>query len=219
MIEPGQAKGDQGRSAILSAETRLAHALKHPLRALLLARFNDRVASPAGLTHELMVEGKLPADEPDKNLSNVSYHVRELIRYDCIELVDTQPRRGAVEHFYRATTRMFLSDEAWRRLGPMMCSGISIKALTETFERVHQAVEAGTFDKRDDRYLANIKADLDTEGWQRGHDIIHRAVVELMDLEAECVSRTPDPAQRFRATFSLLGYESPPSKPRGADQV
>jgi hypothetical protein len=44
-----------------------------------------------------------PSELPDalgEPLGNVSYHVRILRELDCIELVRTEPRRGALEHFY-----------------------------------------------------------------------------------------------------------------------
>ena len=36
------------------------------------------------------------------DLRSVAYHVRVLKKLGCIELVETLPRRGAVEHVYRA---------------------------------------------------------------------------------------------------------------------
>jgi DNA-binding transcriptional ArsR family regulator len=72
-------------------ETRMAKALAHPLRAKVLNRLNEGVASPNEMSREL--------GEP---LGNVSYHVKALLELGCIELVDTAQRRGAIEHYYRA---------------------------------------------------------------------------------------------------------------------
>ena len=41
---------------------------------------------------------------------NVSDHTRVLVTLGAIELVDTQPRRGALEHYYRAALDTFLGD-------------------------------------------------------------------------------------------------------------
>src|SRR3954465_3744113 len=49
-------------------------------------------------------------------LGNVSYHVRILNDKAWGELVRTEPRRGAVEHFYRATARPALDDTQWTQL-------------------------------------------------------------------------------------------------------
>jgi DNA-binding transcriptional ArsR family regulator len=69
-------------------------ALTHPLRVKALKVLTQRTASPSELSYEL--------EEP---LGNVSYHVKTLLEYDCVKLVKTEPRRGAVEHYYRATPR------------------------------------------------------------------------------------------------------------------
>ena len=51
------------------------------------------------------------ADELGEPLGNVSYHFSVLRNLDAIKLVDEQPRRGAVEHFYTARWRPSVSAE------------------------------------------------------------------------------------------------------------
>lgn len=85
-------------------EQALLVLLRHPLRRELLRLYvaeNDSL-SPKELT-----------DFTKQSLSKVGYHVRELAKHGAVELVDTQPRRGSVEHFYVATS---LVDEVpWGR--------------------------------------------------------------------------------------------------------
>src|SRR5258705_1120414 len=92
-------------SASPTSESRIAKALAHPLRARILQRLGERVASPGDLAVEL-----------DAPLGVVSYHVRMLRDYDCVELVRTQPVRGALQHFYKATARPNLDEGLWRTL-------------------------------------------------------------------------------------------------------
>lgn len=71
-----------------------AKAFSHPLRVQIWDIMLDvGVISPNQLSQEL--------DEP---LGNVSYHVKALLDFDCVELVRTEPRRGAVEHFYQCAS-------------------------------------------------------------------------------------------------------------------
>src|SRR3954470_8878272 len=84
--------GSRTRPPGETSEARIAKALAHPLRARILQRLGERVASPGDLALELGAP-----------LGVVSYHVRMLRDYDCVELVRTEPRRGALQHFYRAT--------------------------------------------------------------------------------------------------------------------
>ena len=92
----------------------VAKAFAHPLRVQILIILNEKIASPNMLAQQL-----------DESLNLVAYHVRVLEKYDCIELVDTKQRRGATEHFYRATRRQFLSDSEWARMPQSLRPGLS----------------------------------------------------------------------------------------------
>ena len=83
----------------------LLRAISHPLRHRLLGMLDGRVASPNQLAREL----GLP-------LGRVSYHIRLLSDLGAIELVRTEPRRGALEHFYRAVTTVWFSEGDWAKL-------------------------------------------------------------------------------------------------------
>lgn len=78
-------------SAQLDALTQGLQGLGHPLRirALVLLEFES---SPVDIATTL--------DEP---LGVVSYHVRMLRDYGLAEETRTEPRRGALQHFYRRT--------------------------------------------------------------------------------------------------------------------
>ena len=76
---------------------RLARANTHPLRISVLevlALDGGRTMSPSDLSYELRVP-----------LSNVNYHVVELVKSGMIELASQRPVRGATEHFYRHMAR------------------------------------------------------------------------------------------------------------------
>jgi DNA-binding transcriptional ArsR family regulator len=72
---------------------RLARANTHPLRISVmevLALDGGRTLSPSDLSFELRAP-----------LSNVNYHVTELLKAGLIELTSERQVRGATEHFYR----------------------------------------------------------------------------------------------------------------------
>jgi DNA-binding transcriptional ArsR family regulator len=78
-------------SHLHSLDPRLAKALSNDVRARALKLLAEEAKSP-----------KLIAAELELDLRSVAYHVRVLKKLGCIELVETLPRRGAVEHVYRA---------------------------------------------------------------------------------------------------------------------
>jgi DNA-binding transcriptional ArsR family regulator len=77
-----------------SIDQRLAKALSSPLRARALALIDEGVASPKAIAAELGLD-----------VRGVAYHVRVLRKLGCIELIETQQRRGAIEHIYRVVER------------------------------------------------------------------------------------------------------------------
>lgn len=188
-------------------ESNLVKALAHPLRARALAIFNERVTSPAELSRQF-----------GKPLGNVSYHVNKLEQFGCIELVKEVPRRGATEHFYRGVTRSFLSAENWAKLTPEAKNGVSIAGLRMQNDASMAALEAGTFDSRDDRHLSCTPVDVDEEGWQEIVKLLAGTLEEVIEIQARSANRSSGNKGQdmLRATISILGFESPPAAPDGA---
>src|ERR671915_1284848 len=115
-----------------TSEARIAKALAHPLRARILQRLGERVCSPNDLAAEL-----------DAPLGVVSYHIRMLRDYECVELVRTEPRRGALQHFYRATARPNLDDNQWRALPSGLRRELTGETISELVSDLAQAADAG----------------------------------------------------------------------------
>src|ERR1700742_700711 len=115
-----------------TSEARIAKALAHPLRARILQRLGERVASPGDLAVELGAP-----------LGVVSYHVRMLRDYDCVELVRTEPRRGALQHFSRAIARPNLDDDQWRTLPSGLRGELAGETLTELVGDLGVSADAG----------------------------------------------------------------------------
>jgi DNA-binding transcriptional ArsR family regulator len=122
--------------AISFLDERLAKALSHRLRVQILQRLTEHgAASPSEL-----------ADALEEPLGNVSYHVRVLRELDCLQLVRTEPRRGALEHFYRATVSPWLSDEQFARLPVAIRHKTVAGTLAEILDAAAEASERGGFD-------------------------------------------------------------------------
>src|SRR3954454_10713188 len=123
---------DTGRPAGETSEARIAKALAHPLRARILQRLGERTASPGDLAVEL-----------NAPLGVVSYHVRMLRDYHCVELVRTEPVRGALQHFYKATARPNFDDAQCRPLPSRLRPELADETLTELVSDLAGAAEAG----------------------------------------------------------------------------
>ena len=159
-------------------DQRLVKALAHPLRVEILTILNERMASPNELSKEL-----------EEGLSQVSYHVKVLKDFECIEMVKTEPRRGAVEHYYRATSRAFLTDSDWQSLPESVKPGVSASSIQMIVDDVVGALTGGTFDARDDRHLSWTPGVVDEQGWDEAVDLANETLDRILAIQAGSAKR------------------------------
>jgi DNA-binding transcriptional ArsR family regulator len=189
-------------------DSNIVKALSHPLRMRILTRLNEGVASPNEMAKEF-----------DESLPLVSYHVRILRELECIELVRTTPRRGAIEHHYRALTRPFLDNDDWAQLPPSARKAVSNTVLSKALSDVRTAVAAGTFDDRADRHLSYSSLMLDEKGWQVLGDRLNELLDWAIEEQAASAGRLQDGGSggaEVRARLTLMAYSAPPV---GAEDV
>jgi hypothetical protein len=187
----------------------VAKAFAHPLRVQILIILNERVASPNLLAQEL-----------DQSLNLVAYHVRVLEKYDCIELVDTKQRRGATEHFYRATRRQFLTDSEWSRMPQSLRPGLSGAMLKALFDDVEEAVTGDTFDEVPDRHLSRTPMVVDKQGWSDTAAVMSDTLDRLLEIQAEASQRiAAGEEQGILAKVMMLHFKSPDPAPEGEAEV
>jgi DNA-binding transcriptional ArsR family regulator len=192
----------QTRTSPEGITQQLAKALAHPLRVRILTSLQKGISSPNQLSQEL--------GEP---LGNVSYHVKTLLEYDCVELVKTEPRRGAVEHFYRATERAFFSDADWAKIPASARKGISGVALENIGKDVTRAMISGTIDSRADRHVTESSLLLDEKGWSELNGVLRDALSRAMEIQEEAATRlADDKAGPIATKLAILHYESAPEK-------
>ncbi len=174
-------------------------ALSHPLRVRMLTLLNQKVSSPSELAEEL--------DEP---LGNVSYHVKTLLEYECVELVKTEPRRGAVEHFYRATERAFFSDADWAKIPASARKGIDGVVLEAIGQDATAALTEGTIDSRTDTHISRTPLILDEAGWTELSKLLAETLEQAMRIGEEAANRlATEKADGIPTSLSLLHFEVP----------
>jgi len=177
----------------------VAKAFAHPLRVQILIILNEKVASPNMLAQQL-----------DESLNLVAYHVRVLEKYDCIELVDTKQRRGATEHFYRATRRQLLTDEQWASMPASLRPGMAEAILKSIFEDIESASKSGMLDKVDDVHVTRTPMVVDQQGWTDISTLLQGSLDRLLEIQAEASKRMADSSQEGRlAKVHLLHFQSP----------
>jgi DNA-binding transcriptional ArsR family regulator len=189
----------QTRTSPEGITQQLAKALAHPLRVRILTSLHKGVSSPNQLSQEL--------GEP---LGNVSYHVKTLLEYDCVELVKTEPRRGAVEHFYRATERAFFSNSDWEKIPASARKGISGSILEMIGHDASAALIAGTVDARTDSHISRTPLVIDDKGWTELTSLLSETLNRAIEIQEESAVRiTEDKTDPIATKLAILHFESP----------
>lgn len=153
-------------------------AMSHPLRASILRILAERTASPAEMAREL-----------EEELSNVSYHTKQLVEFECAELVSTRPVRGALEHFYRATERHLIDTEEWEELDPVLAEDILCEITQKILDDFIASARAQVIGADKDFHLTRTPMVLDEEGLQEALEAHERARLEIQEIETRSAAR------------------------------
>ena len=155
------------------------------------------MASPAELAFEL-----------EAPLGVVAYHVRRLREFGCVELVRTEPRRGALQHFYKATARANFDGHQWRALPSSLRSELARETLQELIFDLAAAADAGTLGDPA-LVLSRATLELDARGWKKLNKLLARTHQQAIAIATESAARGSDgEAQRVFATeLGVLSFK------------
>jgi hypothetical protein len=188
-------------------------ALKHPLRVRILEVLNEGPRSPS----QFVEEGLIPKEHfttYQQALSLASYHFRELQKEGCLEVVESIPRRGAVEHVYRGMARVFFNDAEFEAMPPATRRKLSRISLQALIARADRAISTKTFDARPDRHLTWVPMQLDERGWEEVIATLATTFDELTQIHHDAKDRLAASGEEVvPATVAILGFESPPPPP------
>jgi DNA-binding transcriptional ArsR family regulator len=179
----------------------VAKALAHPLRTRILGSLEGRTASPSELALEL-----------DAPLGVVSYHVRRLTALGFVKLVRRVPRRGAVEHYYTATSRPRITDQAWASVPALVKQATIAAALHEVGASVSSAAAVGGFDAPE-AHLTRSPVRIDERGWRELAGELDGLTDRIARIESESAKRLAgadgDGGSPREASVVLMLFESP----------
>jgi DNA-binding transcriptional ArsR family regulator len=182
-------------------DQRLIKALGHPLRTRILSILNERTSSPSDLAEEL-----------SKSVGDTSYHVKVLRDMGYIEMVETQPRRGAVEHYYRAVHRALIPPDAWEQLPGNIQQTIAADTFRLIMTDADGALEANAYSSRPDSHVSHTPMVLDETGWETFISLLAETLDRAFDIQAEANARMAqdgaDSSLSISVTMGLAGFES-----------
>jgi DNA-binding transcriptional ArsR family regulator len=178
----------------------LIRALSHPLRRKILHILQQQETSPK----ELALHFGVP-------LSNVAYHIQVLRKLKLIRLVRKTPRRGAIEHRYKADYGYNIDDAAWSTTPDLIKERTVAAALEEIGGYVTGAAKAGGFRAPNAR-LTRSRLVLDQEAW----DVMAERLKEVLELgdrlqkeSAARLKRSNHEGERRAGVVTMLLEEAP----------
>jgi hypothetical protein len=189
-----------------------AEILSHPLRVRMLEIANEQDVSAVSFVRGGHASALLDHLEEGIAVSQVAYHFRKLLRAGCVEVVQHHVRRGAVENVYRGVARARFTPEEWKSLDEARREEISGVVLQGLMARAESAVLEGTFDTRDDRWLAWVQMALDEQGWEELCELCEQMmddVERVRETAEERLDRAAEPVPTTPFTWGLLSFESP----------
>lgn len=178
-------------------------AMSHPLRASILRTLTERTASPAEMAREL-----------DEELSNVSYHTKQLVEFECAELVSTRPVRGALEHFYRATERHLIDTEEWDELDPVMAEDLLCDIVQKKLDDFVASRRAGIIGADEHFHLTRTLMVLDEQGMEEALEAHERARLEIAEIQARSAARMIDSGEQGSNVSTSQGCFKMPERQR-----
>ena len=200
--KPGNGHTKGGEHLPVLVDPRLVKALDHVLRQHILLAAVAGEVSPKALSKAL-----------DEGLSQVSYHVK-VLRDDCdgmIEETRTEPRRGAVEHYYRASVKTLFPAKAWRGLRKGLRAVVGAGQASDLFNDLAEALKAGKLQGEHD-HITRTPLVLDAEGQRNVRAIAERATKEVENEQRATAKRREkangDGGQATGYTFALLAFEA-----------
>lgn len=187
-------------------KTAMAVASTHKDRTLCYAILGERIASPAEISRELLIE-----------VNRIGYHIRLLCEWGLVEEVDRRKVRGATEHFFKAVELRELTAEEEEALTPA-----ERRQFAETVLSWFQADAVRSIDEellygRTDHYLTRLSYDVDDQGWQETYEAFQdcfdrvQAVRRSTEIRLEENREAGETVEKpLRLTTFLGQFEVPP---------
>lgn len=177
----------------------MAIAMSHPLRVRILYAMNspERRCSATDIAEETGIDVK-----------RLSYHMRELATLGFIEQVDERPVRGSLEKIYAPIKGV----EAWAleyvAMPPALKQILAANVLRHGVDALGAAIDAGTFDARDDSMLGQDTFWTDERGAEEAMAILGEALTDLLEVRENAKARLAEAGEDgLLISYLLAGYE------------
>jgi predicted transcriptional regulator len=183
-------------------------AMSHPLRAEAFKLIRELgPLSPREVAREL-----------EADLKDVSYHVRKLSEFQCVEEVANRQVRGAVEHFYRATEQHMIDTEEWAELAevePQMAEALTDEGMQGIVDDYTASRRAGVVPLDEEFWIVRSLPLLDPEGVREALEASEEYENTITEIAARSAERRrTEGTEEVPASSSIVFFKMPKRRRR-----
>jgi DNA-binding transcriptional ArsR family regulator len=189
----------KSHAATRGKEKSPGEVLRHPLRVRILAACTERATAIGEF-----------ATQQNVTQSKARYHFGILRDEGYIRIHQKKQVRGFQQYFYVATRLGVITDREFGQLEAEEQHRVSTAVVRTFHGRCLVALEADTFDSRDDSHFTWAPRILDEQGWKDQMVDLLRGYERSKEIEAESKARMRRSREEgIPTTIALAGFESP----------
>jgi hypothetical protein len=199
------------KAGLAEVDDDLIYILSHPLRIRMISALNEEDASPKELAERLRV-----------STYNTAYHMKTLLRYDCVEVVRREKVRGATKTIYRAKMDINFPQRVWQELPPAVQQMVIVAVFMTSFSDAEVALLSRAFELRPESHASWTNANLDEGGWQELIQLVNRTLEEAARIKSEAEDRlaaAPSKQDALRVSLNMSAFVLPAEAEPAADRV
>ncbi len=189
----------QRQGATMGREKSPGEVLRHPLRVRILAACTERPTSIGEFAKQVGVRQ-----------SKARYHFGILRDEGYIRICGKKQARGSQQYFYVATRVGVITDREFAELDAEEQHRVSAAVIKTFHGRCLVALQADTFDSREDSHFTWAPRIFDEQGWKDQMEELLRGYERSDEIEAESKARMRRSGEEgIPTTIGLAGFESP----------
>jgi helix-turn-helix protein len=180
--------------------------MSHLVRARAFRLIRDRgPISPKEVARELEVDVK-----------DISYHIRKLEEFNCVEEVATRKVRSVLEHFYVATEMHMVDTDEWGELAevdPEMAEFLVDDFMQGIVDDYTESRRADIVGLDEEFFIVRVPLLLDPEGLYEAREASVQYQDKMTQIEARSAARRGEKGTKeVPVSFSIAWFKMPKRK-------
>ena len=182
----------------------LVMAMRHPTRMHALIVLNERTMFASDI-----------ADEVDRSVRHVEYHLEKLEEVGAIEEVGEQPGyNGKPQMTYRAVVRPWIHTEDWAQVDADAQAGPTGAIFDNMNQDLRKAIVGGTINELGN-HISRTPLILEDESFAEVVRLLDATLDQLLKIQATAAGRLAAGAEPVPAKVHMIQFISP--EPKGKD--